>query len=54
MCISCGCGMPHDKHNNPALITIDDLDEAANAAGMSTEDAALNIASAVGLSCKKD
>ncbi len=54
MCISCGCGMPHDKHNNPALITIDDLDAAANAAGMSTEDAARNIASAVGLGCKKE
>jgi len=45
--------MPHDKHNNPALITIDDLAEAAKAAGMSAEDAAMNIASAVGLSCKK-
>lgn len=54
MCISCGCGMPHDKHNNPALITIDDLDAAANAAGMSTEDAAMNIASAIGLNCKKE
>ena len=46
--------MPHDKHNNPALITIDDLKEAARAAGLSPEDAAANIASALGLDCKKD
>lgn len=44
--------MPHDKHNNPSLITIDDLDKAAKAANMSPEDAAKNIASSVGLSCK--
>lgn len=45
--------MPHDKHNNPALITIDDLEEAAIAAGMSVDDAAKNIATAVGLECKE-
>jgi len=32
MCISCGCGMPNDKHNNPDLITMDDLQRAAKAA----------------------
>ena len=45
--------MPHDRHNNPSLITIDDLERAARAAGMSTEEAAENIADAVGLSCNK-
>ncbi len=45
--------MPHDKHNNPGLITIDDLESAAKAANMSVEDAAKNIADAVGLNCKK-
>jgi hypothetical protein len=53
VCISCGCGMPHDKHNNPNLITIEDLEKAANAANMSVKDAAENIADAVGLNCKK-
>ena len=53
MCISCGCGMHHDRHNNPSLITIEDLEKAAKAANMSKEDAAENIADAVGLSCKK-
>ena len=53
MCISCGCGLPHDKHNNPDLITIDDLQRAAKAANMSTDDAAKNIADYVGLHCHK-
>lgn len=53
MCISCGCGMQHDKHNNPDLITRDDLERAARAANMSLEDAAKNIADAVGLKCQK-
>lgn len=45
--------MPHDRHNNPNLITIDDLDKAARAANMSSQEAAQNIADAMGLSCKK-
>ena len=53
MCISCGCGMPEDKHNNPNLITMSDLEKAAKAANMSIEDAAKNIADSVGLNCKK-
>ncbi len=53
MCISCGCGFLHDKHNNPNNITLDDLEKAAKAAEMSVEDAARNIASAVGLACEK-
>lgn len=53
MCISCGCGMPNDRHNNPDLITQEDLDRAAKAANMSATDAAQNIADAEGLSCKK-
>lgn len=54
MCISCGCGMPEDKHNNPSLITMSDLQKAAKAANMSVEDAARNIADAVGLTCRKE
>ncbi|BAI62163.1 hypothetical protein MCP_2091 [Methanocella paludicola SANAE] len=53
MCISCGCGFLHDKHNNPNNITLDDLEKAAKSAGMSVEDAARNIANAVGLACEK-
>ncbi len=46
--------MPQDRHNNPNLITMTDLEKAARAANMSTEDAARNIADAVGLNCKKE
>jgi hypothetical protein len=53
MCISCGCGMPNDRHNNPDLITQDDLDRAAKAANMSPQDAAQNIADAEGLKCNR-
>lgn len=52
MCISCGCGEPNDKHNNPNLITRDDLEKAAKAANISIDDAAKNIASSMGLNCK--
>ncbi|AFD00300.1 hypothetical protein Mtc_1548 [Methanocella conradii HZ254] len=46
--------MPEDKHNNPNLITMSDLQKAAKAANMSVEDAARNIADAVGLTCRKE
>lgn len=45
--------MSNDKHGNPNLITKEDLEKAAQAAHMSPEDAAKNIAESVGLSCKK-
>ncbi len=45
--------MPNDRHNNPDLITQDDLDRAAKAANMSPKDAAINIADAEGLNCKR-
>lgn len=53
MCISCGCGMPNEKHGKQELITQNDLDKAAKAANMSPQDAAKNIADAEGLSCQK-
>jgi len=45
--------MPNDRHNNPDLITQEDLDKAAKAAKMSSQDAAQNIADAEGLKCNK-
>jgi len=45
--------MPNDRHNNPDLITQDDLDRAAKAANMSAKDAAVNIADAEGIKCNK-
>jgi hypothetical protein len=43
MCLSCGCGEPHDDHGDPANITYEDLKRAADAAEVSEEQAADNI-----------
>jgi hypothetical protein len=43
MCMSCGCGEPRDDHGNPDNITLDDMEKAAQAAGISTQQAAENI-----------
>lgn len=47
MCLSCGCGQPNDKHGDERHITQDDLRQAAEAAGISPQEAAQNIASGV-------
>ncbi len=33
MCLSCGCGKPDDDHGDARNITLQDVDEAAQAAG---------------------
>jgi hypothetical protein len=43
MCASCGCGEPNDKHGNAANITLDEVQQAAQAAGVSPKQAADNI-----------
>jgi len=43
MCMSCGCGQPNEEHGNPANITYDELQAAAQAAGIDAETAADNI-----------
>lgn len=45
MCASCGCGQPNDDHGNPANITLTDVERAADAAGVTTKEAAENIRS---------
>jgi hypothetical protein len=45
MCLSCGCGKPHDDHGNPDHITYEDLEKAAQAGGITTQEAAKNISS---------
>ncbi|MFN8158913.1 MAG: hypothetical protein U0R68_15960 [Candidatus Nanopelagicales bacterium] len=47
MCVSCGCGAPHDQHGSTSNITMDDLERAAQAAGISTSQVAENIKQAV-------
>jgi hypothetical protein len=43
MCLTCGCGEPHDKHENPDNLTMDDLEAAARAAGITPEQALQNM-----------
>jgi hypothetical protein len=43
MCMTCGCGEPMNRHGDDANITYDQLQAAANAAGIDPEKAADNI-----------
>ena len=43
MCLTCGCGQPHEDHGNPDNITYEDLEKAAQAGEVSVADAAKNI-----------
>ena len=47
MCLSCGCGEPNDNHGDPRHITLEMLEQAAEAAEWSTEDVANNIVAAL-------
>ena len=46
MCMSCGCGKPSDNHGDSRNITQYDLNDAAEAAGISTAQAVQNIMNA--------
>jgi hypothetical protein len=43
MCISCGCGKPREDHGDPRHLTMQDIDAAASAAGISPQEVAANI-----------
>jgi hypothetical protein len=45
MCMSCGCGETQKDHGNSDNITEQDLEKAAQAAGVSKQEAAENIRS---------
>lgn len=42
-CLTCGCDMPHNGHGDHRHITIEELEAAAEAAGISVEEAAANL-----------
>jgi len=48
MCVSCGCGQPQDHHDDPRHITLQDLDQAAQAAEITREQVVQHIMQAVG------
>lgn len=45
MCMSCGCGRPNDDHGDSRNITLNDLDQAAEAAGTTRDKVLQNMVS---------
>lgn len=43
MCVSCGCGRPNDDHGDSRNITLNDLDQAAKAAGTTRDKVLQNM-----------
>lgn len=43
MCLTCGCGEPNADHGDDRHITLKDLDDAAEAAGIERTEAVNNL-----------
>ena len=48
MCLTCGCGRPSDPHGDERNIVLAQLTAAAQAAGITTTEAAANVLATVG------
>ncbi len=48
MCMSCGCGSPNDDHGDSRNLTLNDIDQAAMAAGTTRDKVLQNIMSSGG------
>jgi hypothetical protein len=53
MCLTCGCGLPHDDHGNAHYITIEHLEKAARADDMRLDEAVKNLAETVEIAKKE-
>ena len=47
MCVSCGCGEIHDNHGDPRHLTIEDLEQAAQAARLTITQVLDNLQTSV-------
>ena len=47
MCVSCGCGEVHDDHGDPRHLTLEDLEQAAEAARLSVDQVLHNMQTSV-------
>lgn len=47
MCLTCGCGLPHDDHGNADYLTIEDLEASARADDMGLDEAVKNLVATV-------
>ena len=52
MCVTCGCGMVDDDHGDKRNITMNDLRQAAEAAGITPHEAAKNVQNSVNMAGK--
>jgi hypothetical protein len=52
MCVSCGCGVPDAAHGDDRHITLDDLEAAAKAVGLSVEEVVRNIVESIATTSK--
>jgi hypothetical protein len=43
MCLDCGCGKPNDDHGDSRHITLNQINQAAEASGVSPQEAVDNI-----------
>lgn len=48
MCVSCGCDQVNDEHGDKRNITMQELEQAARAAGITVQEVAKNIQRSVG------
>lgn len=48
MCMTCGCGQPHESHGNSDNIVYEDLKKAADAENISPEEALKNMQDSIG------
>ena len=47
MCVSCGCGEVHNDHGDPRHLTLEDLEQAAEAAHLTVEQVVQHIQTSV-------
>jgi hypothetical protein len=53
MCLTCGCGLPHDNHGNPDYLTIEQLEKSARADNMTLGEAVKNLVETVQIAKKE-
>jgi len=54
MCASCGCGMVNEDHGDERMITLTDLQEAAEASGIGVQEVVQNLQAAVSQGTGRD
>ncbi len=53
MCLTCGCMLPHEDHDNPDYITIEGLEKSAKIDKLSLDEAVKNLIATVEIAKKE-